>query len=186
LLDQPISTARGALVLYEIPERMISPEISGRRDSFYEWGGSGVYIPGSEQGAMYRSERILSRICFGHDSENFYLRFDLHKWADTSLQIEFRGSVNVTVRSGTITNGTGQQFTITRGDQPPLTRDTLAAKRIIELALALDDLGLKPGEPVSFQVKVYVDGIERERYPESVPIQFTLLGEEHLLENWLI
>jgi hypothetical protein len=62
----------------------------------------------------------------------------------------------------------------------------LAAGRNIELALPLNDLGLKTGNAVSFQVKVFVDGAERERYPESVPIQFDLLGDEYLLQNWLV
>jgi hypothetical protein len=31
-----------------------------------------------------------------------------------------------------------------------------------------------------------VGGIERERYPEAVPIQFTMLGEEYLLQNWMV
>ncbi|RYD83608.1 MAG: alpha-amlyase [Verrucomicrobiaceae bacterium] len=186
MLDWPITSARRVAPLFDLPERMITPVISGSRDSFYEWSGCGVYLPGSEQGAMYRSERFLRQVCFGHDTKNFYLRFDLHKWSDLSLQIDFHGKSPATVRTGTITPASEQEFTIVTPDRAEQKRSSLAGGRNIELALPLKDLGLAPGDPVSFQVKVHLEGIERERYPESVPIEFELLGDEHLLRNWVV
>lgn len=186
VLDLPITSARRVIPLFDVPERMITPDISGRRDSYYEWGGAGVYTTGSEQGAMYRAERLLRQIAFGHDRQNFYLRFDLHKWGALSLQIDFHGANPVTVQTGVITQSTHQEFTISGQNGSSVTRTGLAAKRNIEMAMPLKDLGLKPGDLASFQIKVFVDEIERERYPESVPIQFELLGDEHMLQNWLV
>jgi hypothetical protein len=185
VLDRPITLARKVSPLFETPERMITPDISGRRDSYYEWGGSGLYIPGSEQGAMFRSERTVYRLAFGHDQRAFYLRLDLHKWRDISIQVDFHGEELITVRSGVITSGSGQRLTITRGGET-FERTSLAAETNIELAVPLADIGVKPGDPISFQVKVFDADVEVERYPEGVPIQFKLLGEEHLLENWLV
>jgi alpha-amylase/alpha-mannosidase (GH57 family) len=185
-LDRPIASTKRVAPLYEVPERMITPRISGARDSYYEWGGAGIYTPGGEQGAMYRSDRIITRLAFGHDRECFYLRLDLRKWDDLTVEVNFQGDKPATVKTELIREGNSQEFTIRTPDGHLRTHKSLAARRNIELALPLNDLGLKTGNAVSFQVKVFVDGIERERYPESVPIQFDLLGDEYLLQNWLV
>ena len=41
--------------------------------------GAGVYVPGSEQGAMYRAERWISRIHFGNSEDTFFVRIDLRR-----------------------------------------------------------------------------------------------------------
>jgi alpha-amylase/alpha-mannosidase (GH57 family) len=185
VLDRPITAARRVSPLFDVPERMITPDISGRRDSFYEWGGSGRYFPGSEQGAMYRSERLVYGIRFGHDDKAFYLRLDLTKWRDIAVQVEFHGASTAVLRTDIVRTGNHQKFTVTQAEKS-IERTSLAADRNIELAVPLEDLGVAPGDPISFQIKVFEGDVEVERYPESVPIQFNLLGEEHLLQNWLV
>ena len=69
---------------------------------------------------------------------------------------------------------------------PAQTRTSLTLNGAIELAIPLADLGLAGEAPVAFQVRLLRDGIERECYPESAPIQFTLLGADFALRNWIV
>ena len=66
-------------------------EVTGRRSSYFDWMGAGCYVAGSEQGAMYRSERILKEIHFGNDTESLYLRLDPLLWKSVTVRIEFHG-----------------------------------------------------------------------------------------------
>jgi len=185
VLDQPISLTR-AVPLYDSPQRPIAPEISGRRDTFYEWMGAGMYLAGSEQGAMYRSERFVNRISFGSDERTFFLRFELHKADHLALELNFQAPEAVTIKTGSLHQHGNHEFQITRAGGETSQRSSLAVGEIIEMAVPFSDLGMTLASPVSFQVKVFHDGIERERYPESVPFQFRLPGEEYALQNWMV
>ncbi len=185
VLDRPIGAARTA-PLYDPPREPISPEITGRKSSFYEWMGAGVYQTGSEKGAMYRAERYVDRVWFGADDRMFYLRLDMHKWDKLSLCALFQSPRSVIAESKPLQRGGPVEFTVTRDGGAPVKRSTLAAADIVEWAIPLDDLGLAAGGAVSFQIKVFHDGIERECYPESAPFQFNLPGEADALQRWMV
>jgi hypothetical protein len=161
-LDVPISTRRAAS-LYSVPERLISPSLDGG-ESFFDWLGAGSYTPGSEQGAMYRTERVISRVQFGNNEETFFVRIDLRKRAAVELIVQFHQPAERQVKI------------------------TLAGVRnpFVHTSVPLADLGLAGEVPLAFQVKVIQDGIELECYPESAPIQFALLGRDFALRNWIV
>ncbi len=184
-LDVPIGGAR-ATPLYSVPERLISPAIGAGSDSFFDWIGAGCYVAGSEQGAMYRAERIVGKIQFGSDERTLFLRVDLRKWEPVALTVQFHQPAGVLVRTGVLTRGGAGEFTIEKAGGEKLTRASLVVDDEIEFALPLADLGLAGEAPVAFQVRVFRDGIERECYPENAPIQFTLLGADFALRNWIV
>ncbi len=184
-LDQPISKSGGA-PLFEAPQRPISPEINGRTGAFYDWIGAGVYVAGSEQGAMYRSERLVNKIWFGGDDERLYLRLDLHKWERVVLEVRFQAPRPVVVETGLLERGLRQKFTVTGPEGGPVIRETLAVDDYAAFSVSFADLGLEKPGPLSFQVRLLQAGIERERYPETAPFQFTLPGEEYALQNWMV
>lgn len=161
-LDVPISRRR-AEPLYTVPERLISPSLDGG-ESFFDWLGAGSYAPGSEQGAMYRAERLVSRVQFGNNEETFFIRIDLRKRAAAELIVQFHQPAE-------------QQVKI-----------ALAGVRspFVHTGIPLAELGLAGEMPLAFQVKVMQDGIELECYPESAPIQFPLLGRDFAMRNWIV
>ena len=161
-LDRPISKARST-PLYSVPERLISPSLDGA-DSFFDWLGAGTYTAGSEQGAMYRAERLISRIQFGNNEEMLFLRVDLRKRAAAELVVHFHQPVEHQARLGPLTTNRG----------------------FIHAGLPFTDFGATADTLVAFQVKVVQDGIELECYPESAPIQFALLGKDMALRNWIV
>jgi len=172
--------------VYQMPESLIEPEIDGVLSSYFEWMGAGFYQPGSEQSAMYRSERLLDGIRFGFGAESLYLRFDFLKWGNASLKIVFYEPRGFMLLSGVLpTNGPGE-FILTTPGGVQLRRASIASKDIVEWEVPLLDLALKPGAPVAFQVRVLADGIETEKYPENAAIQLTVPGPDFAAAKWIV
>jgi hypothetical protein len=172
--------------LYTQPRNLISPVTDGRAQSYFGWLGAGSYEAGSEQGAMYRSERVLEKMLFGFDADNFHLRLDLAKRSGIALNIVFDKPAGFSAATGDIAKNGSHPFTITGADGRSIQRSTLAADTTVEWAIALADLGLKPGDPLSFHVLILQAGIELERCPESAPVQLKTPSPEFALENWLV
>ncbi len=71
-LGEPIRRYRTASVSRP-PTRFLSPVIDGKRSSFYEWEGAGIYEARQPMGAMHQREAIIERILYGFDLETLYL-----------------------------------------------------------------------------------------------------------------
>jgi len=161
-LDRPIAGTRVA-PLYSVPQRLISPSLDGT-GSFFDWIGAGSYTPGGEQSAMYRAERLVSQIHFGNSEQMIFVRADLVKPETATVVVQFHQPSEVRLEK-VVTPNTRQS---------------------VIFALPLAELGAVGEAPVAFQVKLIQDGIERECYPESAPIQFTLLGHDFVLRHWIV
>ena len=182
-IEQAITESRRA-TLYHAPEAFISPRIDGAHASFFEWSGAGSYVAGIENGAMFRSDRILSKIHFGSDERAFYLCIEFAQRRPLSLVVHFHEPANVTVRSGLLAEPGRYALSVARGESA--VECAAALGDMLDVEIPLSTLGLAPGMRIGFQVRVVVDGIERECYPEHCPIQFTLLGGEWELEHWIV
>lgn len=184
-LEEPIT---GSLVapLYSRPERPVTRELTGRRSSYFDWMGAGCYLAGSEQGAMYCSDRILKRFFFGNDIEFLYLRLDPLRWDGVSVRIEFHGA-----RSGRITLASlerTRQGAFVWEDAAGVREEYrgVVARDVVELEIPLTLLDLHEGSEVRFQVKIFEGSLERECYPERVPVEFRLTQREHQLKHWMV
>jgi alpha-amylase/alpha-mannosidase (GH57 family) len=184
-LERPI-TGRQVMPLYTLPERLITPTITGKQPSFFEWVGAGRHAAGGGQGAMYRSDRLVQQIFFGNDERFLYLRCDFRKWDSVSLLVRFHQPAGYALETGALAQTGAQEFALRKPDGKTVARDTLAVDDILELAVPLADLGITGEGQVAFQLKVLKDGIERECYPETTPIQFALLGADFALRNWTV
>ena len=188
-LEEPITAMRVA-PLYVRPERPIRRDLTGRKSSFFDWMGAGCHVAGSEQGAMYRSERVVKRIYFGNDGTCLYLRIDLSRWKNVRIRIEFHDGETAALEfllqpsSGVSTYA----WTNRAGDVFP--QKALVIGEVVELAVPLSLLGLDSGGRVRFQLKVIEDGarggLETECYPERVPIEYDLMRKDHAVEHWMV
>jgi len=184
-LERPIA-GRQVMTLYTLPERLISPTITGKQPSFFEWVGAGRFTAGGRQGAMHRSDRLIQQIFFGNDEKHLYVRCDFRKWERVSLLIRFQQPADYSVETGALTRTGIQEFTLRQPDGTAVARKTLAVEDILELAIPLEDLGLEGEGEIAFQVEVLEEGTERECHPETTPIQFALLGADFALRNWTV
>jgi hypothetical protein len=135
---------------------------------------------------MHRSERFLRKLHFGNDAERFSLRLDFEKWEPVSLELRFHPPDGVLVQAGPLERNAIGAIQIPSAGAAGRNGTQLAAGDLIELSIPLAELGLTPGEQVSFQLRIVRDGIERERHPETGAIQFQLLDQEVPLENWIV
>ena len=148
--------------------------------------GAGCYVAGSEQGAMYRSERVLKEIYFGNDSDCLYLRLDPLLWKKVTLRIEFHGTKHSFLEFALESFGGLATYTFTNWAGVVSQHCALAAIEVVELSVPLSLLGLDGEEVVRFQVKVLENGLERECYPERVPVEFGLTRSDYILEHWMV
>jgi alpha-amylase/alpha-mannosidase (GH57 family) len=184
-LERPITSTR-IEPLFLTPEVLISPHINGALASFFEWSGAGSYVAGSENGAMYRSERLLTKLYFGSDEHSLYLRLDFTQPCPFAAAVQFHEPAGVRLDSAILAEPGRHLLTLTRSDGSTESFAGAALGDLLEIEVPLTALGLAPGATVSFQVRLFIDGIERECYPESSPIQFQLLGPEWALEHWMV
>jgi alpha-amylase/alpha-mannosidase (GH57 family) len=184
-LEEPITGLQVA-PLYSRPERPVSRQLTGRRSSYFDWMGAGCYIPGSEQGAMYRSERILKRFFFGNDIEFLYLRLDPLVWEGVSIRIEFHGGHTGSIDLTNLERTSLKSFVWEAADGVRTEYRGLVARDVVEMEIPLSLLGLCGESEVRFQVKVFEGGLERECYPEKVPVEFKLTQREYGLKHWMV
>jgi alpha-amylase/alpha-mannosidase (GH57 family) len=186
-LERPIANKIRVAALYDRPTALISPEIDGRAGSFYKWTGAGLYVAGAEQGAMYRSDRWLNKLRFGNDQRHLYLRLELLKRDRVAVNVKFHQPSESVLRTDALGPASGRgEFSLIDREGRMVTRKSLATAEVVELAVPLEDLGVAPGAPVSFQVQLTLDQIEIERSPENVPIEFTLLDDDLVAQNWFV
>ena len=135
---------------------------------------------------MYRSDRILRQFFFGNNPDSLFIRFELVKWEDVTIHIDFHGSHPASLEfSPKPDAGCGAyRFQIAGGKLEEIPR--LASSEVAELAVPLKKLGIDGESLVRFQVKVLQGGLERECYPERVPIEFHLTRKEYALEHWMV
>jgi hypothetical protein len=184
-LEEPITAMRVA-PLYHKPERPVSRVLSGRRSSFFDWMGAGSYVAGSEQGAMYRSERIVRQFFFGNNSEFLFLRLDLARKEGITLRIEFHGAAAAAIELSPQPDSKPRSYRLisNAGVAEDIVR--LAVGDVAELAVPLEKLGLSGDSLIRFQVKAFQAGLERECYPERVPIEFAPTRKDYALEHWML
>jgi hypothetical protein len=185
VLEEPITSMRVA-PLYHKPERPVSRILSGRRSSFFDWMGAGCYVAGSEQGAMYRSERILRQFFFGNNPDSLFIRFEIADWENVTIRVDFHGGQSAWLEFSPTPNAGSTRYRLQAGDAQPEDVSRLAIGEVAELSVPLVKLGLNGDNLVRFQVKAFQGGMERECYPERVPIEFHLTRKEYALEHWMV
>jgi hypothetical protein len=60
----------------------------------------------------------------------------------------------------------------------------VAAGQVLEIGLALTDLGVKAGDPIAFFVSVFDEAVEAERHPAYRPIELTAPDALFEARNW--
>ena len=185
ILEEPITSMRVA-PLYDKPQQPVACSLTGRRSSYFDWMGAGSYVAGSEQGAMYCSDRILKGFAFGNDDESLYLRFELLRWEQVSVRVEFHGTKPCTLEFGPVEPVGPGKYRLIGADGAVSERKGLAARDVVEVKVPLLDLDMNGDDQVRFQVKVFQAELERECYPERVPIEFALTRNQYALEHWLV
>ena len=184
-LDRTVLSAETA-PLYNPPRHQFTPVINGLLTPFYEWVGSGLYLAGSEQGAMFRDDRFARALRFGCDTKRLHLRLDLRRAGDFTVSIVLHQPEGVILQTPPATRGTSGKIKVTGRNGADILAGEFASDEIIEMSVPFSVLGVEAGSALRFQVKIFEKGIERECYPENSPIELAVPGVESALAEWVV
>jgi alpha-amylase/alpha-mannosidase (GH57 family) len=181
------------------PAGFVTPTLDGEETSYFEWLGAGVLEVGDTAGAMHQSDRkppVVTLVRFGFDRDRFYVRLDggrrlvdlLAEGFEFSLKFLQPDGVRFSVRQ---VGGRLTGLFWDRRSEPPHWVErgrggaVAAAGTVLELGVPLADLGLAPGDRLSFFVAVY-DGssTELERHPAHRPIDAQVPDQLFVARHW--
>jgi hypothetical protein len=193
-----ISTAAAPAVQTE-PTTLVAPTLDGEETSYFEWLGAGVLEVRETAGAMHRTDgppAVVTLVHFGCGGERLWVRVDVGGRAidltdggrELSLKFVRPAGVRFSVRqeAGRLT-GT---FWDRRDAAPHWVERgpggaAVAAGTILECSVPFRDLGVSPGETVSFFVAVYGDrGEEVERHPRDRAIEVRIADAQFEARQW--
>jgi alpha-amylase/alpha-mannosidase (GH57 family) len=191
-ITEPIIKTRSVRADVE-PTGLITPVIDGRATTFYEWISAGWIPAAGPEGVMSCGESVISGIYYGFDLQSCYFRFDpakreepinFSRWElhiDIETDDKYRVEVNLAKPDSYTVSRRIRERWVRR------TRKTLVAmKRIIELGLPFEDIGVRKGSRVGFVVMFIENGIERERLPQTGHVTFTVPDESFQPSMWQV
>jgi hypothetical protein len=174
IMAQPIARLRVDVVSTP-PAAALSPHIDGRVSSYFEWMGAGNYRPVSRAATMHGQPPLLNQLFYGRNTGRFFLRIDfvqpLPEAIETvSLRLKFRHAdkfEEIEMRvfrdapDGDITRGL-HSGGLTQGGS---SLGRAALKKVLELELSLEGLGIRIDELFDFQVSVWRGHLPLESLP---------------------
>lgn len=158
------------------PIGLITPVIDGRESSFYEWHEAGCVERGAG-GSMHRGAGRARRLFYGFDAEALYLRLDFDGPIPDVIDIEFLAPHAGRVRVSGLAPGAARVDRIdAEGGTGPLEGARAAGDRVIEVALPLASLSIRPGDEVGFMLHVLEHGRPVESLPDDGAVRLRLRG----------
>jgi hypothetical protein len=142
---------------------------------------------------MWKSSDLFSHIAFGFNLEALFVRLDLQKpavYAGFCVEIHLvSGSVRHKAVFPLVLQGLERLTLWTAaadGYQPRGSYDSIACRKIIELAIPFKELDFHAGQEVKFNIAVTQEGLEIERYPRHHPLVFRVPDRNFEAEMWRV
>jgi len=175
---------------YTQPLRLLTPDISGQTERYFNWLGAGELDLTKQQTAMFQGDRIGQKLFFGFGANDFYFRLDLSRHPEAiTIRFLLPHPARVTLREGQgghvsmlfETSGDGVVFT-------PSPASHLLAHwgRSLVVSVPRRLLRVEPGHEFAFFVQLLEGGLQRERYPERGAIELTAPGKDFESEQWFV
>ncbi len=170
------------------PMALISPQIDGRVNDYFEWLAAGS-VELQSGGAMHATGQELTGVYFGYDKQNFYLRIDFGTWQeelnaeDAVLEIRFSGQNNRRVHfipaDGrlTVRDDNGREL---------ISAAQAAYQTIFELAINLESIGLAVKDEFELSCQLHRAGHETARWPNQGSIRLSYWGADLEMQHWFV
>ena len=163
-LDSPIRRPMSPLI--EGPTGPIHPTIDGRETSYYEWLYAGRIDLSHQFSAMQRATQYLRTLYYGSDQTHYYLRLDLDVGGLTGLT-----GWGIELKLGGIEFEIAPAEGALRVTASASSQISCQLKRILELGVPRNTMGLHPGEPLTLSIALTQGGELLERYPVEGAIE---------------
>jgi alpha-amylase/alpha-mannosidase (GH57 family) len=188
-LDVPICLPSSELG-YTQPLRLLSPDISGETEHFFNWLGAGELDLTKQQTAMFQGDRIGQKIFFGFGLRDFFLRLDLSRQPEAIIiRFLLPHAARVTLRqTGTgqlaVTFETSEDGVVFTAEPAP---DIIArGGRSVLVSIPRPTLRVEAGHEFAFFIQLLEGGLQRERYPERGAIELAAPGIDFEHEQWFV
>ncbi len=183
------------------PVGLLQPTLDGEVTSYFEWVGAGELELSAAAGSMHQiaptRRPLVTAIRYGFSAETFFVRVDLARRAQDVLvdkgeiRLSFFKPANHRVavtQEGP--DGCHVALWERRGlgdwQVKSLARPAGAATQILEVGIPLADLGVHPGDPLSFFVSLLQDGQALEQYPAHHPLDVRVPGADFDARLWSV
>jgi alpha-amylase/alpha-mannosidase (GH57 family) len=188
-LEVPICLANSDLG-YSFPQRLLSPDLSGQTEHYFDWLGAGQLDLTRQATAMFQGDRIGKMLYFGFGTDAFFLRLDLSRPPEAIIvrvllphpaRITFRQAQVNRIETLFETSPDGVQFTRVEVND---LRAHWGSSLIV--SIPRHALGIEPGHEFAFFVQLLEGGLQRERYPERGAIELNAPGKDFESEQWFV
>ena len=188
-LDVPICLPSSELG-YTQPLRLLSPDISGETQRYFNWLGAGQLDLTTQQTAMFQGDRIGQKLFFGFGAAEFFFRLDLSRQPEAiTIRFLLPHPARVTLRQ----NRAGEIETVFETSEDgvlfhPAPSPGLLAHwaRSLVVSIPRHLLRVEPGHEFAFFVQLLEGGLQRERYPERGAIELSAPGKDFESEQWFV
>ncbi len=197
-LDEPIFSGSPVRKPVRPPLELFTPKLDGRSTDYYEWAIAGLYEPSGFAGAMHgiSENRMITRLYFGFDKDNLYIRLDTKNLARNmlakteSIAVEFPGKNRYRI---VITPGIDgpmsflQEFKEDRANWRGVDGGVkFAADDVVEMAISFNSIKAVPGKPREFFAYIFYGDKIVERFPTSGYLQTEIPGDDFDEIRWTV
>ncbi len=190
-LDVPICLPSSDLG-YTKPLRLLTPDISGETERYFNWLGAGVLDLTKQQTAMFQGDRIGQKLLFGFGAKDFFLRLDLARHPEAiTIRFLLPHPARVTLRQAS--PGHGHIATVFEASADGVLFTLAPAENLLShwgrslvVSIPRQLLRVEPGHEFAFFVQLLEGGLQRERYPERGAIELTAPGKDFESEQWFV
>jgi alpha-amylase/alpha-mannosidase (GH57 family) len=188
-LDVPICLPSNELG-YSQPLHLLSPDLSGDNEHFFDWLGAGELDLTRQQTAMFQGDRIGQKLHFGFGPHAFFLRLDLKRRPEAIIvRVLLPHPARLTLRQPKAgdpqavfeSSTDGVSFTPT-----PVTDLQANWGQSLSISIPRLLLGIEPDHEFAFFVQLLENGLQRERFPERGAIELAAPGRDFESEQWFV
>ncbi|MEJ2200753.1 MAG: glycoside hydrolase family 57 protein [Desulfuromonadaceae bacterium] len=184
----PIKPAKAVKTVRE-PTALFTPHIDGHISDYFEWlaaGSAGLTTTGAMHSA-HRNE--FSTLLYGYDLEYLYLRLDPEE--DLASLLGPQGCLEVRLGmdrklAARVNPCRGELVLYQREGGKKRAEGKTACGRIVEMAIPLAPLQLRPGTPLELSIHLFKEDKETARWPAEGPLLLPYRGETLGADDWLI
>jgi len=162
------------------PVNFIHPKIDGQASNYFEWMGSG-FMEGKGHGvAMHDSVLLMKGFYFGFDERSLYMRVDI----DRSFIL------NINEISFEITIACNNTFEFVYHVKDGIIEGSLPLKaafsEVLEAEVALESLGVKPGDKINIWTSLKIKEMLVDRIPVRGYLTVKVPSENFEMEMWYV
>jgi hypothetical protein len=177
------------------PVALMTPVIDGMDSNYYEWLSAGLVDVRVAGGTAHKTESTISRIYFGFDLDNLYLRIDddgllvREMEQGTRLKILFIQPEGKEIAVAPDAANAGRTALLRNVNTAAAAEGSsvpFALGNVIEIAIPWAQLNVKPGALVELFVVLERGGLEIERCPSRGPVTIEVPTGEFELVNWYV